>query len=261
MTIYSIYRLTNILTGKVYIGKTTTALKNRLKGHLRDVSEGAQTILHRSIRKHGFSNFTAEVIFNCFREEDLSDMEKFFIVEHDCCLLDGKDKGYNMTRGGEGFSSEEAGNLARRLLEEGKHPWQGERGSEMAKVREAKKLAEGRHHLAGEASFDLHSRIAKARVAAGTHNLQGPAGAAKTSEQQKALVSSGKHVLQGERGKAMHARLLAEGKHPGKKVYDCPNCGRSGKGNRFKGFHFAKCKSLTNHAREAVLFANNDLAI
>jgi group I intron endonuclease len=261
MSIYSIYRLTNLKTGKVYIGKTVKPLAIRLEGHLRYANEGHTTILHRSIRKHGLDCFRAEVIFNAFDEADLSDMERLFIREHDCCLLDGKHKGYNMTRGGEGFSSEEAGNISRRLLAEGNHPWQGQRGSEMAKAREARKLAEGRHHLAGPAAFDLHSRIQKDRIEAGTHNFQGPEGAAKTAEYQHALVAAGKHCLQGERGKAMHAKMLAEGRHPGKRVYDCPNCGRSGKGNRFKGFHFEKCKSVNNDAGKAMLLPHNQVVI
>jgi group I intron endonuclease len=248
MTIYSIYRLTNRKTGKVYIGKTAKTLAERLKGHMRDVFEGVQTILHRSIRKHGIDNFTAEVIFNTFSEADLSGYERLLIKEHDCCLLDGKHKGYNMTRGGEGFSSEEAGLIARKMLANGTHPWQGEQGSKMAKAREARKLEEGRHHLAGPAAFDLHSRAQKDRVAKGTHNFQGPVGAAKTAEQQRALILAGNHALSGDRGKAMHAKLLAEGRHPGKVVHNCPHCGRSGKGNRFKGFHFLKCKSFLNDA-------------
>jgi group I intron endonuclease len=248
MTIYSIYRLTNTRNGKVYIGKTATTLSNRLKGHLRDVAEGAQTMLHRAIRKHGFDVFNKEVIFSCFSEADLPEMEKHFIREHDCCILDGQNKGYNMTRGGEGFSSEEARLLSQRMLAEGRHPWQGAGGSKMAKALNARKLAEGRHHLAGEAAFDLHSRIAKKRVANGTHNFQGSEGAARTSEYQKKLVAEGKHVLRGPAARERHARMLADGTHPGKREYHCPHCQRSGKGNRFKGFHFQKCKSLIHHA-------------
>lgn len=239
-----IYRLTNTITKKVYIGKTSVGLNSRLLGHIRDVNEGADTILHRSIRKHGLDKFEAIEIFCALSEDFLSDLEKEFIRNYDCCILDGPNKGYNMTRGGDGFDSESAKLHAQKQLANGTHPWQGPRGSSMAKKREAKKLEEGRCHLKGFEAFEFHSNNQKERVNNGTHNFQGTQGAARTSEYQKKLVAAGVHVLQGEKAKERHRKMLAEGTHPGTRVYNCPHCQRTGKGNRFKGFHFDKCKSF-----------------
>ncbi len=244
MAIYSIYCLTNTKTNKVYIGKTVTTLESRLKGHLRDVAEGAKTRLHNSIRKYGIGIFKMEAIFNAFDEASLSDFEKHFIKEYDCCILDGRSKGYNMTRGGDGFTSETAKAVSAKMIEDGRHPFAGVIGSAMAKKLNKKKLAEGTHHLAGVASFDLHSRISKSRVATGTHNFQGPDGAAKTSANQKKLLAAGTHKLQGESGRNIQLKLLAEGKHSSQKVFTCPHCQRTGKGNLFKVWHFDNCKSL-----------------
>lgn len=256
-----IYRLTNTVNGKVYIGKTEGTLSSRINGHLRAVKEGSRTVLHQAIRKHGLQSFKQEVICSARTAEHLSELERHFIAEHDCCILDGRNKGYNMTRGGEGFTSEDATLLSRKQLAEGTHPWQGVQGSEMAKRREQRKLQEGRHHLAGPGAFDLHSRIQKKRVAAGTHNFQGPTGAAATSAYQRKLVAEGKHVLQGEIARQRHARMLTDGTHPGKRVYHCPNCNRTGKGNRFKGFHFEKCRSVNNHAGKSALFSDDQVSV
>lgn len=53
------------------------------------------------MRKHGLENFSFEIIELCSIDE-VSEREKYYIEKYDCCLLDGTNKGYNMTRGGDG---------------------------------------------------------------------------------------------------------------------------------------------------------------
>lgn len=122
---FSIYRFTNKVNGKVYIGKTIDP-KTRLRDHLKS-SNNSTLALHRAITKYGKENFTFEVIFVTFIESDLDHFERHFIKEYDCCLLDGRHKGYNMTRGGEGFDSETARNTVMKAIRDGKwrNPMEG----------------------------------------------------------------------------------------------------------------------------------------
>ena len=93
-----IYRLTNLVTKKTYIGKTVN-FKQRMRQH-KYPKKTDKTYLHNSIRKHGWDNFKAEIIMDDVPEEDLSNLEISHIeVENTMCP-----NGYNLTLGGQGTS-------------------------------------------------------------------------------------------------------------------------------------------------------------
>ena len=91
-----VYRLTNLVTGKTYIGKTV-CFKRRMYEHKRSKSK---TYLHSSIRKHGWDNFKKEIIIDDVPEEDLSNLEISYIEVENTVAPNG----YNLTLGGEGAS-------------------------------------------------------------------------------------------------------------------------------------------------------------
>lgn len=95
-----VYRVTNTVNGKVYIGKwshSTPDLRWRL--HKSAAKRGSPYYFHRAIRKYGLDAFT-EVIHRAKTPEELSAMETFFIVLHQSHV---PVNGYNnMTLGGEG---------------------------------------------------------------------------------------------------------------------------------------------------------------
>jgi group I intron endonuclease len=91
-----IYRLTNLITKKTYIGKSVN-FKSRMSGHKHSMKK-AKTYLSKSINKHGWDNFKKEIIIDDVPEEDLSNLEISYIeVENTMCP-----NGYNLTLGGEG---------------------------------------------------------------------------------------------------------------------------------------------------------------
>lgn len=55
-----IYKITNQINGKIYIGQTKYTSEWRWKTHLRDAfdekSQNYNVILHRAIRKYGIEN-------------------------------------------------------------------------------------------------------------------------------------------------------------------------------------------------------------
>lgn len=69
-----IYLITNNINNKKYIGQTIQPLKNRIHQHVsksRDID--VNTPLHNSIRKHGWSSFSVEIIDYAHSEVELND--------------------------------------------------------------------------------------------------------------------------------------------------------------------------------------------
>lgn len=89
-----IYKVTNRINGKVYIGQTVGSLSARWKKHVKSKNNA---IFHKSIRKHGAENFTVEQIDVACSKAELDQKEKYWIEYYDSM---NRSKGYNMTAGG-----------------------------------------------------------------------------------------------------------------------------------------------------------------
>lgn len=86
-----IYKITNQLNGKVYIGQSID-IEERWRQHKRawrDTSRKA--LLYEAIRKDGLENFLFEIIEECPKER-LNEREKFWIREYNSL-----EDGYNMS--------------------------------------------------------------------------------------------------------------------------------------------------------------------
>lgn len=99
--IYSIYKITNLVNQKCYIGFTSKQNPHdRYKGHIKD-SKDSNNLLHKAMRKYGIENFIFEVIYQSLEAEyTYRTMEQYFIEFYKSFHLTGL--GYNMTRGGVG---------------------------------------------------------------------------------------------------------------------------------------------------------------
>jgi len=96
-----IYKHTNKINGKSYIGFTKKSIEERLNEHLQDSKLGSERIFHRAIRKYGIENFESEIleILNDIDRKILGDREKYWIKYYKSNL---RNIGYNMTEGGDG---------------------------------------------------------------------------------------------------------------------------------------------------------------
>lgn len=92
-----IYRATNKINNKSYIGLTTRSLQERKLEHLRHyLSEN--TYFHRAIQKYGKDNFDWEVLDNSASTiQELKELETYYILKFNTL----SPSGYNMTNGGE----------------------------------------------------------------------------------------------------------------------------------------------------------------
>lgn len=91
-----IYKATNIVNNKIYIGQTSCSLEKRKNEHYNSLDN---LYFHNAIRKYGKENFIWEILENniCSYEK-LNQQEKYWIQyfhSNDTNL------GYNLTKGGE----------------------------------------------------------------------------------------------------------------------------------------------------------------
>lgn len=93
-----IYKATNKIDGKSYIGQTVQKLKERAKRHLN--GRVRRSYFRNALLKHGMENFTWEVLEKCDSKKELDEMEFHYIKQYDTHVRNGS--GYNLTWGGEG---------------------------------------------------------------------------------------------------------------------------------------------------------------
>ncbi len=85
-----IYKITNLINGKIYIGLTTRTVEARWKEHCRHSSQE----IDKAIQIFGKENFVIETLEEC-TDENLDDREKYWINFYNCYT-----NGYNNTLGG-----------------------------------------------------------------------------------------------------------------------------------------------------------------
>ena len=93
-----IYKITNDINDKVYIGKTTNSLEERFKEHCHDSKrrKNEKRPLYNAMNKYGIDKFHIELVEQCGLEI-LSKQESYWI-EH----YHSYSSGYNATLGGDG---------------------------------------------------------------------------------------------------------------------------------------------------------------
>lgn len=92
-----IYKITNTINGKSYIGQTIQNVKERFYQHcVTKCSKAVSNMaIHRAIKKYGKSNFTVEVIEE-IDSTNLNDRERYWIKYYN-----SYNNGYNSTKGGQ----------------------------------------------------------------------------------------------------------------------------------------------------------------
>lgn len=87
-----IYKVTNKINGKVYIGQTVRSLDERMKEHVRH----NQTVFDKAIQKYGVENFVVDHIDSATDIEELNQKEIHWIDVYNSMIPNG----YNQCIGG-----------------------------------------------------------------------------------------------------------------------------------------------------------------
>lgn len=91
-----IYKVTNKLNGKIYIGQTIQSLQKRWSHHCHDKKRCCRALAN-AIAKYGCENFTVEQIDVACNREELDAKEIYWIKFYDSM---NPKKGYNLLGGG-----------------------------------------------------------------------------------------------------------------------------------------------------------------
>lgn len=99
---YSIYKITNKINGKIYIGYTEKSIEERFAGHCADAQNPSPTRpLIRAIKKYGADSFTIEALYEGTNKEYvLNDREDYYIETYKNIV--GRNNMYNVCPGGLG---------------------------------------------------------------------------------------------------------------------------------------------------------------
>lgn len=98
-----IYKITNKINQKVYIGKTLKNIQSRWKEHCRDYKKlRCETRpLYNAMNKYGIENFCIEEV-ECCPDNIIDEKEKFWIQQYNSYIGFANSQGYNATLGGDG---------------------------------------------------------------------------------------------------------------------------------------------------------------
>jgi len=123
-----IYKATNKINGKSYIGQTVKSLEKRKNKHINDAKNNRYNMyFHKAIRKYGKEDFIWEIVAECNSLEELNMTEIKMIEKYNTLK-----KGYNLNVGGEGqFGFKHSKETKKKMSEANKgekHPMYGKYG-------------------------------------------------------------------------------------------------------------------------------------
>lgn len=95
-TKFYVYKFTNNINSKVYIG-VTNDIKRRVRTH--KLCRGGNVRFHNAIKKYGFENFIFTILEECNSQEEAFITEITYIEYYKSNI---EEFGYNLTSGGEG---------------------------------------------------------------------------------------------------------------------------------------------------------------
>lgn len=91
-----IYKITNLINDKCYVGKTKHESVIRWRDHINGYHPSS--LIHKAIVKYGVENFSFEVVESNVSEAELNMVEMFYIHKFNSKTPNG----YNLTDGGDG---------------------------------------------------------------------------------------------------------------------------------------------------------------
>lgn len=96
---FSVYKITNLVNGKLYFGITKCGIRIRWNQHKHNgLRRTKNTFLAKAIGKYGADNFKIELVKDCTSESEMYELEKMLIHLY---RTNNRIYGYNNSAGGE----------------------------------------------------------------------------------------------------------------------------------------------------------------
>ena len=218
---WCIYRITNLINGKTYIGQ------HKYK-KLDDSYMGSGKILKQAIKKHGIENFKKEILYSRIQYKETADnMERFAIAKERAI---GKAE-YNLADGGQGG---DLGNAINKKISEAlKNKNKGKKLSEETKQKISEKMKGNTNSKGKKLSEEARKKISEAeRGKPGMKGEKNPMWGRHHSEETRKKLSEakiseknpnyGKSLSEETRKKISEARkeMLAAYKKSGRKDWN-----------------------------------------
>ena len=78
-----VYKISNSINNKVYIGITSYSIEERYKWHVRDCKRGVDKKLYKAMRKYGVENFRIDLLEEVSDAIVVEEREEFYIEKYD----------------------------------------------------------------------------------------------------------------------------------------------------------------------------------
>ena len=184
---FYIYVITNDVNNKRYVGYTSKTPKYRFNKHLIEARGKVDNVVfHNAIRKYGEEHFSVESVDQCNTLEEAHALERKHIALLETLMFDFPDKGYNMTKGGEGALGFKP---TQEQIETSRQKRVGKKWSEQAKENFSKRISGPNNHRWGKTNSPEHKEaIRKAnmgRVSPRRRTKHSPETITKMSEARK----------------------------------------------------------------------------
>lgn len=113
-----IYKVTNKINNKIYIGMTTQNVVDRFSHHFYEAKKGSTSYFHRALIKHGRESFSVCLLDKACTIQELKEKEIFYISKYNSL---NRSIGYNLSKGGDGspgvkFSEETKDKIRQKAL-------------------------------------------------------------------------------------------------------------------------------------------------
>jgi group I intron endonuclease len=174
-----IYKATNLVNGKIYIGKTIKTLRERVAEHIYSAKHRHyKSAFHSAILKYGDENFYWEIIDGCLFIESLDALEKHYIAKFNARVP----AGYNLNDGG-------PGNVGLRHSEETKKKM---RSAALGKKHSAERVERNRlSHVGKKMSDETRLKMSRARMGNKNPNFgKHPIVSAAVREQRRRAIEN-----------------------------------------------------------------------
>lgn len=226
---YTIYKTTNLINEKYYIGMHKTE-------DLNDDYLGSGVALKNAIKKYGRENFIKEILFIFETEQEMKDKEMELVNED----VVNDVFSYNMKIGGIGGWPDTSG---KNNPNYGKALWKKGKTQEEIDAINAKRASHGE---ANGMFGKTHTDEAKAKIIAANQAWL------KTAEGKAAKKKQAEELSKRMKGKPKSEEQKRKMSESAKKRWEnipvvvCPHCGKEGKGSAMKQWHFNNCKHKVN---------------